>query len=193
MKMPTKPTNTKRNFLAIGSIAAVVGLTPVATTLAHSGFTGSDDRRESTERRSDHTWRSHSYHYKGFSQEWWHLPSLESFENRNDAKLALFDKLIDKYHLTVENGETLRAAVETDAASVSTTLTTYEQLRSELDAADTTPTDEQKAALKEATLAALSALYDYRESMHTYVAAIINAFESKWDDTNKIKHFKQQL
>lgn len=192
MKIPTKRTNTKRNFLALGTMAAVVGLTPVATTFAHGGYDG-NERDDSTKHwSSDNRWRSHSHH-DWYSQSWWHIPSSEDFTERHEKKLALYEKVIDKYDLEVENGAELRATLETDAAEASAALTAYEELKAEVKASDEEPTDEQKVQLKEATLNALSALYDYKESSKAYASAIIDAFKAKWDDEAKTEKLERQL
>ena len=191
MKIPTKRTNTKRNFLALGTMAAVVGLTPVATTFAHGGY-DRNERDTSTERRPyDSRWHSHSHH-DWYSQSWWHIPSSESFTERHGKKLALYDKVIDKYNLEVEAGAELRATFEADATEASAALTAYEELKAEIKASDE-PTDEQKAQLKEATMNALSVLYDYKESGKAYTSAIIDAFKAKWDDEAKTEKLERQL
>jgi uncharacterized membrane protein len=190
MKMPTKQTNTKRNLLAVGAVAAAVGLTPAATTLAHSGYDG-NDRKDSTERNLSGQIQS-SYHRNWHSQGWWHIPSTEDFTQQHESRLALYDKVINEYDLTVENGETLRATLETDAAEVSTALTAYAELKAELEDVDT-PTDEQKAQLKQLTLDAISALYDYKESSKAYVSAIIDALKAEWNSEERIESFERQL
>lgn len=187
MKIPTKHTNTKQGLLAVGAVAAAVGLTPVATTFAQGGYEGSVHGTITEQKLGTH--HGHSWQ----SQGWWHIPSTEDFTTYHESKLALYDKAIDKYDLTLENGETLRTTLETDAAEVSAALTAYAELKAELKGLDTEPTDEQKAQLKQATLDAISALYDYKKANKAFVSAIIDAFKDQWDDEEKVESLERKL
>jgi hypothetical protein len=171
MKIPTKHSNAKHSLLAVGAIAAAVGLAPVATTFAYGGYSG-DNRKDPVEQ----VLSSHNQSWPG--HEWWHIPSAEDFAERHESKLAVFDKVTEKRGLTIENEETLRANLETDAAEVSAALTAYAEVKAELEDTET-PTDEQKAELKQATMDALSALYDYKESSKAYVSAIVDTFKAE--------------
>jgi hypothetical protein len=190
MKIPTKHNNTKHGLLAVGAIAAAVGLAPVATTFAYGGSDGGDRKGSTEQRLHEQSWGSHSQSWRGHG--WWHLPSTEDFTQWHESKLAIYDEVIEKYDLTVENGETLRATLETDGAEVSAALTAYAEVKAELEDTET-PTDEQKAALKQATMDALSALYDYKESNKAYVLAIVDAFKAKWNDEGTVESLKRTL
>jgi len=179
MKVPTKHINTKHTFMFAGALAAVVALTPAATSFAHGGGDDRDGRTSGSSQHSGSYWGGWHHNYGGNydGQKWWGWISADRFQKMHDTKLAMLDKIISDNGLTVENGDVLRADLVAKAGTLKTELTALEQLRASID--KSAMTDEQKAALKAQTLKTFEAFYDYYESLYSYKAAIKVAADTK--------------
>ena len=183
-----------------GALAAVVGLTPVAA-FAHGGgdssgrqsFNSSKDRHSSNNAVQASTQNNNSINKNDFdkhhghggnydAQKWWGQISADRFQKMHEAKLAKLDAVIANNHLVVENGDSFRAEVVTNAGELNTNLMGLEQLRASIDKNNIT--DEQKAAMKTQTLTTFESFYDYYESLYSFKAAIKTAADSSGAKTD---------
>ncbi|HEY0965518.1 MAG TPA: hypothetical protein VGE13_03505 [Candidatus Saccharimonadales bacterium] len=169
MKIPTKQHNTKRNFLAIGALAAIVGLSAPTIALAH----GEDSDRNRSSDTSSH-WRKDHHRWDSWhDRSSWFGPSIspEWFTKKNTRLLERYDSFIAKHDLTVENGDALKTDVETTASVVVNELTALKNLRDSIDELkDSTP--EQRTELKEQLKKTSSAYLDYKFALYEYKLAI---------------------
>lgn len=172
MKIPTTHIKTKHTVMFAGAFAAVVGLAPTVA-LAHGG---NDSRRGMGS--SHHLSDRHHGHWDGGKKSghgWWahRWLSPDKFQERYDATITKFDKIITDNNLTVENGATLRADVETKAVSAKAEITALSELVKTIDKKNLT--DDQKQALKAQGEKTHEALKAYYESLKSYKLAIKEA------------------
>lgn len=172
MKIPTQQNNVKRATLVVTGMAVVTGLAIPTVALAHGGDrgdTGKSWHREDRRGGYNKSWKWNSW-------SWWQRITADDFSQWNELALAKIDRYIDKTNLNVENEDTLRASVDTSASVVVENLTALEQLR---DSTGDDATTEEKAALKEQSIAVFSAYYDYKLSLNEYKSAIKAAATNK--------------
>jgi len=167
MKIPTTHINTKHTVMFAGALVAVVGLTPTVA-LAHGGDGrgGTENSHNFSDQRHGQ-WDGNKWH--GFS--WWgNWLSADKFQQWSDTILAKLDNVVSDNNLTVENGGTLRADVETKAASAKAEITALSDLVTPLDKHNLT--NEQKQAIKAQREKTHEALKAYHESLKSYKTAI---------------------
>jgi len=177
MKIPTQQNNVKRAALVVTGIAVIAGLAVPTATFAYGGSSGTGMDRSS---HHDNRGGSHDNNWNQHKSSWsfWEQISAEDFNNWNGTKLSRIDSFVAKNNLQVENGASLRAAVDTDATAVVDSLTALNQLRDSVGDIKNA-TDEQRTTLKEQSTVTFSAYYDYKLSLYDYTVAIKAAADSK--------------